>query len=427
MASVFDNPSDNVYDAYGKAVAAGQLFNDTLRRNTAFNALAKAYGPEVGDIKLATDAQQLQQAKTMDPLLTQQQTLQNAGLQQTNDFNAANNPALISNNQTVAATNANTLDRTKQLQQVQQVHGALTGALTTLGTSLNGVEDPSQRLALFDAQVDQLAPLLGAEPEALKHHLAQYRAAVATQGAAALPQIQQQLDASIEAGLTPEERQKLQIGATNLSIQDSKLAEQQAKTEAAVTGKGQTPAQQVAQQKLDIAQAKQSAADLAALTSFSDTVADIADQGGAIDKAIAFVQAHPDSYGLVAKGILGHGAVDVAGSNAYELSQILAPITSNVLLTKLAELKNTSKTGASGMGPLSDTEGNYLKTSSGSIDQGQSGNQLIANLMKLRDIMKRSRDHLTGAFKSAYGDTSAAAPAGGAQEYTYNPATGELE
>lgn len=421
MANIFDNPSDNVYDAYGKAVAAGQLYNDTLRRNTAFNALSKAYGPEVGDIKLATDAEALKQSQTMDPLLQQQQTLQNAGVQldntgktQTNAFNAQNNPLIIQGNETANATNANTLQQSQKVQQIQTMHSALSGAITSLGTSLNGVDDPNQRLQIFDQQIDQLAPQLGVDATALKHELAQARADVATKGAQALPELQQQVDSLAASNLSPEDQAKLGIAQANQQ-------KAQAQADAAVTKAkngttGLTPAQ--LQKKAD-----QQRADATSLQSYSDAVDDLtAPQTGAIDKAIAFIQAHPDSYGMPAKGIMGHGLADVAGSNAANLAQLLAPITSNVMLQKLSDLKKTSATGASGLGQLSDREGDVLRTSSGSIDQGQSGNQLISGLMHLRDVMLRGRGRLTQSYKMAYGalptdapaDTTVAAPAPGA-------------
>lgn len=417
MANIFDNPSDNVYDAYGKAVAAGQLYNDTLRKNMAFNALAKAYGPEVGDIKLATDTHTLEQAKTMDPLLADQQALKNAGLKTDNAFAEANNPSVIANNKTIADTNANTLQQNQQTQKAQQVHAALTGALTTLTTQLQGVQDAGQRLALFDAQVDQLAPMLGADPAALKQELAQQRAAVAAQGADALPQIQQQLDGVLAGGMSQADKVKLQTSQTQLDIAKSKADEQKAKAAAVATNGGLTPAQ-AAKQK------QQAQAEAASLTDFSDTVNDIAGPAGAVDKAIEFIKAHPDSYGTVAKGILGHGAADVAGTNAYNLAQLLMPITSNVMLDKLASLKAASANGSSGLGSLSNAEGETLRTSLGSVDQGQSQAQLIAGLETLRKKLLRSQSNLKTAYDKAY-------PAGtddsGGTEYTWNPETGELE
>lgn len=420
MANVFDNPSDNVYDAYGKAVGAGQLYNDTLRKNMAFNALAKAYGPEVGDIKLATDANALAQSKAMDPLLRDQQSLQNAGLKQTQDFNTANNPTVLATNKTTADTNANALTQAQAAQKATQVHAALSSAITSLGQQLTGVDDPNQRLALFDAQVEQLAPMLGADPAALKQELAQQRAAVATQGADALPQIQQQLDATLNAGMNQADRTKLQISQAQLDIQKSKAEEQRAKAATLAANGGKTPAQLAKE-------ASQAKAEEASLIEFTDTTNDIAGPAGAIDKAIEYIKAHPDAYGTVAKGILGHGAADIAGTNAYNLAQLLLPITSNVMLDKLAKLKQTSANGSSGLGSLSNAEGETLRASQGSVDQGQSKEQLLASLEGLRAKMKRSQGNLETAYKKAYPTPAdATAPAAGTQ-YTFNPTTGELE
>lgn len=242
MAAIFDNPADSTFDAYGKAVAAGQLYNDTLRKNMAFNALAKAYGPSAGDPVLAKQLQENEQAKAMDPLLQQQQSLQNAGLQQTQDFNAKHDPQVLQAGNIANATNQNALDQTQKVQKAQQVHVALSGALSSLGTSLNGVTDPNQRLSLFDAQIDQLAPQLGVDPTQLKQELAQQRAAIAAQGADALPQIQQQIDAVVDANLSPQERVQLAnakaqaallSGRTGLVDAQTDLAKSKADAEAA--------------------------------------------------------------------------------------------------------------------------------------------------------------------------------------------------
>lgn len=421
MGAIFDNPSDNTYDAYGKAVAAGQLYNDTLRRNTAFNALAKAYGPEVGDIKLATDAEALKQSQTMDPLLSDQQSLRNAGLQldntatsQTNAFNAQNNPTLLQQNKTTADTSATTLQETQRVQHVQQIHGVLTAAVSSLGTSLNGVTDPAQRLQIFDAQIDQLAPQLGVDPTALKHELAQARADVSVKGAAALPEIQQQVDSLAASNLSPEDQAKLGIAQANESKAQAQADAAATKAKNGTTGL--TPAQAQKQKA-------QQAADTSSYLTYSDTVGDLAGDGGVIDKAIAFVKAHPDSTGAVGGAISGisgltNGVIG-GGTSAQQLQQILLPITSNILLDKLTELKKSSANGSSGFGSLSNAEGDTLRGALGSVNQGQSGTALIGTLMSLKTKMQRGKSRLAQAYQRSYG----ADPEAQSSDATTTPAT----
>jgi hypothetical protein len=69
------------------------------RKNAAFNALAKAYGPQAGDPDAALKMQQFGQHELTDPIAVQQaqadltgKNLSNTGTQQTNDYNALANP-----------------------------------------------------------------------------------------------------------------------------------------------------------------------------------------------------------------------------------------------------------------------------------------------------------------------------------------------
>lgn len=72
------------------------------------------------------------------------------------------------------------------------------------------------------------------------------------------------------------------------------------------------------------------------------------------------------------------------GTDANDLSGALTTLKSNVMLDKLKELKNASATGASGMGALSEREGQMLASVIGSFDLKQSDPKLLDSLARIR-------------------------------------------
>lgn len=224
----FTDPSTATSNAFNMAVAQGQLFNDTLRKNMAFNALAKVYGPIAGDPDTATKLQAYSHAQQMDPLLVQNQQLTNTGLAQTNDFNAANNPLRIKQNQQQVEQNQQTIDSnamSAQATKALQLHGVLSAATASLGTKLQGVTDPNQRGALFDQEIQNIAPLVGQDPRVLAAQLRAERDRVVQGGADAIPQIQSDLDNLVMGALSPLDRQKLANAAATGDLTNAKIAQ----------------------------------------------------------------------------------------------------------------------------------------------------------------------------------------------------------
>lgn len=72
--------------------------------------------------------------------------------------------------------------------------------------------------------------------------------------------------------------------------------------------------------------------------------------------------------------------LNIPGSPAYQLAQALAPLEAGATFEGLADLKKASKTGASGLGALSDKEGELLRTLKGSLAAGQDQSVIRANL-----------------------------------------------
>lgn len=130
--SDLDSPSI----AFNNAFNAGQNVTDTWRKNQAMNALTSIYGPIAGDPADALSLQTYGQNQQMNPLLVQQQQLKNAADQETNSFNALNDPLKTQQNQQTITTNNQTIASNAQklsIAQAQQVHGVLSGALSSLG------------------------------------------------------------------------------------------------------------------------------------------------------------------------------------------------------------------------------------------------------------------------------------------------------
>lgn len=71
-------------------------------------------------------------------------------------------------------------------------------------------------------------------------------------------------------------------------------------------------------------------------------------------------------------GLMPQNAIDLEGS--------LSTIGSRQVLDKLAQMKAASPTGASGLGALTEKEGNYLRDSIASLGQTQSEERLLENL-----------------------------------------------
>lgn len=365
-----------IYDTtagFTNAFNGAQNVTDTFRKNMAFKALEKTYGPIVGDMKLATDVQAYEQSELTNPLEVEQKQLTNAGLARTNAFNAANDPLTLKSNEIANEQGQFNLDKGKSdadkaetIRQAQEAHTTLTGVLDTVETQLNGVVDPDQRLAVFDDQVRQIAPLIGADPEQLLHSLAQQRAAVAAQGTAAIGPMRKQLDDMLYAGLDPEERQKLknaaldaqlktaQIGATDaLTLQREAAAKKAANGGDAATPEGVTMAIDQLERTVE------------GVTNLDDLIDDMSD------------------VGLVRKG-----KALVPGSAEYNF---VTQAQSAAVQGGLQALQALSDAGVS-LSPMSDTDFKALINSVANLDVGQSKGQLRGMVGNLRAQTKRALD-----------------------------------
>lgn len=89
-----------------------------------------------------------------------------------------------------------------------------------------------------------------------------------------------------------------------------------------------------------------------------------------------------NALGKVSNLTAGYGSKlsNVPGTDAKDLASTLDTIKANLGFDQLAEMKNQSKAGASGLGALSEQEMKLLISARTSLDQGQSPAQLSKNL-----------------------------------------------
>lgn len=113
--------------------------------------------------------------------------------------------------------------------------------------------------------------------------------------------------------------------------------------------------------------------------------------------------------GMLSAG-LGSLTKVVPGLPAHNLDQFLEPLRSNLALTALADLKAASKTGASGLGQVTEREIDLLMSKIASLKTSQSPEQLRDALAEVQ------KNYATLAAKLRQGQAEAADALSGADE-----------
>lgn len=173
---------------------------------------------------------------------------------------------------------------------------------------------------------------------------------------------------------TPKPRDPLAVEKDQLGI--AKL-----KQELANPGPSQTPAQA----EHDVLQNEQLKRELAKSPETDPTLAQAIKNLGLdewlrnIDTAESLVK------GGWATGIRGSLGGHVPGSNRNDLLGTLQGIQGATILEKLQALREQSKNGSSGMGSLTEQEGERLANSIAALNPNMSGDQLLANLAQVRN------------------------------------------
>lgn len=88
---------------------------------------------------------------------------------------------------------------------------------------------------------------------------------------------------------------------------------------------------------------------------------------------------------LPTTGLLGSLIAKVPGTDAYDLGERLGTVRAKIGFKELNLMRQSSDTGGA-LGPVSDTENRLLQAALGSIRQGQSKEQLISNMNRIREI-----------------------------------------
>ena len=93
-------------------------------------------------------------------------------------------------------------------------------------------------------------------------------------------------------------------------------------------------------------------------------------------------------------GLVGNVLAKIPATNAYNLNRDLDTIKGRIGFDKLAQMRAQSPTGGA-LGQVSDTENRMLQSVLGSVDTGQSTDQLKSNLGRIKEHYLTSTPGLT--------------------------------
>lgn len=106
-------------------------------------------------------------------------------------------------------------------------------------------------------------------------------------------------------------------------------------------------------------------------------------------------------YSDTVAGLAGGATAWIPGTPARDFSAILDTIRANVGFDKLAEMRANSPTGGA-LGNVAQKENEMLQAVLGSIDQGQSPQQLYANLDRIERELTGAREARKRAYQEVY-------------------------
>lgn len=154
--------------------------------------------------------------------------------------------------------------------------------------------------------------------------------------------------------------------------------------------------------------------------------ADVAKQFG-IQNANDVLNTIAQTRPLINAGNTGDigGRREIYFTGAGDLQTKLDTIKANLSLDKLQQMKEASKTGASGLGSLAVKELETLQAVVASLDRKQSAESLQDSLNKVETHYRRYIAYMSGAKSEK--DVNTATPAANTGVKTYNPKTGKVE
>lgn len=117
----------------------------------------------------------------------------------------------------------------------------------------------------------------------------------------------------------------------------------------------------------------------------------------AIDNAL-------DSIDWTTTGLIGSGAKEIPGTDAYDLAKTIDTIKANLGFMELQAMREASKTGGA-LGQVTVREIDFLQSTIRSLDQAQSPEQLRANLITIKDQLERVQYLRQQLFQDQYGQS----------------------
>jgi hypothetical protein len=381
------------------------------RKNAAFNALAKAYGPQANDPDAALKMQQFGQHELTDPIAVQQaqadltgKNLSNTGTQQTNDFNFLANPKKLTgldlentgkqdqNTQTEQTTDFDAqlqpgkvaqqgaqLDSTKAATRASNASTAASNAETaqrrfTLATDegqadrtsamglLAGLSDVVNQGGDLGEAFDRLAPQIAKFEGTTPDHLQGLRAKLLQDPANTISQLGDAINAANQAAAAS----KGGAGALNtLKFNEAKQA--------------QVNALNVTAQRTQAVPA-------------------------ATDQALALVSA------MSASAILRKARAAIPGTPEYKFEQLVTQIKTNASLDDLRALRASGTS----LGRVTNTEFTASANAFANLDLGQDPKMLAGNLGRLKSTYGVINDNLQAdiaRLSKTSGGNAAKAPA----------------
>jgi hypothetical protein len=144
----------------------------------------------------------------------------------------------------------------------------------------------------------------------------------------------------------------------------------------------------------------------------------------ALDQAIQL--ASPEGlFGFSGEtGVVGAAMQGVPGTRAYDLRRTIDTILGNVGFDELQTMRDNSPTGGA-LGQVAVREIELLQALRGSLDQGQSQEQFLANATRILSELRTIQRQRQEAFAARYGQGGA--QTGAPARLRFNPATGDFD
>lgn len=201
--------------------------------------------------------------------------------------------------------------------------------------------------------------------------------------------------ADVPNGFVPQSRyEKIDLGDSWL-IKDTTTGQSETVPKNLAAAAQQT-AEGKGQGEKNVALPEVKAADTGALQQFDQQVSQVV--APEVDKVIAAIDADPN----FTTGTLGQWLSGVGGVKAHDVAESLKTIGANVGFGELQQMRDNSKTGGA-LGSISDSEGALLRAVKGSLEQGQTKDQLKANLQRVKTLYQQVLSEKKAAFAKKYG------------------------